>query len=152
MQFSGAHRIEATPQEVWNFVTDPHGVSSCVPDVQSIETISPEKFKAVVKAGLGPVRGKFNFDITWKEMEEPRVAKMSAQGKTPGSAVTMDTVMTLTPLDAGAATELAWTADVVVHGMIASVGARLMNGFVEKQTEMLFDCLSKKVKGTAGAV
>ncbi|MFM9106408.1 MAG: CoxG family protein [Chloroflexota bacterium] len=147
MQFSGTHRIEATPQEVWNFVTDAQGVSSCVPDVQSIETVSPEQFKAVVKAGLGPVRGKFSFDVHWKEMDEPKLAKMSAQGKTPGSAVTMDTVMTLTPLDGGAATELTWTADIVVHGMIASVGARLMNGFVEKQTEQFFGCLSSKVKG-----
>jgi carbon monoxide dehydrogenase subunit G len=146
MQFSGTHRIEATPQEVWDFVTDPQGVSSCVPDVQSIDPISPSQFKAVVKAGLGPVRGKFNFDINWKELDEPKLARMSAQGKTPGSAVTMDTVMTLTPLDGGSATELSWTADVVVHGMIASVGARLMNGFVEKQTEQFFGCLSGKVK------
>ena len=144
MQFSGSHRIEATPEEVWALVTDPPVVASCVPDVQSLEVTSPETFKAVVTAGLGPVRGKFAFDVRWVELDAPRVARLSAEGKTPGSAVSMDASMTLTPVG-DRATDLAWTADVVVRGMIASVGARLMNGFVEKQTEQFFGCLSGKV-------
>lgn len=38
-------------------------------------------------------------------------------------------------------TDLAWSADVVVHGTIASVGARLLDGFARKQTEQFFGCI-----------
>jgi hypothetical protein len=36
-------------------------------------------------------------------------------------------------------TDLTWSADGVVHGMIASVGARLLTGFAEKQTQRFFE-------------
>ena len=44
-------------------------------------------------------------------------------------------------------TDLAWSADVVVHGMIASVGARLLDGFAKKQTEQFFGCIRSKLSG-----
>jgi carbon monoxide dehydrogenase subunit G len=44
-------------------------------------------------------------------------------------------------------TDLAWSADVVVHGMIASVGARLLDGFAKKQTEQFFGCIRRKMAG-----
>jgi carbon monoxide dehydrogenase subunit G len=37
--------------------------------------------------------------------------------------------------------------DVVVHGMIASVGARLLDGFAKKQTEQFFGCIRSKLSG-----
>ena len=42
-------------------------------------------------------------------------------------------------------TELAWNADVVVHGMLASLGARLLDGFARKQTEQYFGCIRSKL-------
>lgn len=42
-------------------------------------------------------------------------------------------------------TALAWSADVVVRGIIASVGARLLNGFAEKQTQQFFDCIRERL-------
>jgi carbon monoxide dehydrogenase subunit G len=107
--------------------------------------VDPAHFRAVVRAGLGPVRGKFSFDVTWQELDAPSHARMSAQGKTPGSAVTADSSMDLTESPDGE-TELAWSADVVVHGLIASVGARLLNGFAEKQTQQFFECLRARLE------
>ena len=69
---------------------------------------------------------------------------MTAQGKTGGSAVTVDSTMDLS--EAGDdQTDLAWNADVVVHGMIASVGARLLDGFAKKQTEHFFGCIRRSL-------
>ena len=144
MQFSGTERIPASRQKVWQFLTDPQAVARCVPDVDSLEVVDPSRFKAQVKAGIGPVRGKFGFDITWKELSEPSHAHMSAQGKTPGSAVTVDSTMDLAETGENE-TDLTWKADVVVHGMIASVGARLLDGFAKKQAEQFFGCIRKQM-------
>jgi carbon monoxide dehydrogenase subunit G len=146
MRFSGTERIPASRGRVWQFLTDPNAVATCVPDVESIEAVDPARFKAQVKAGIGPVRGKFGFDVTWQQLDEPSHAHMTAQGKTPGSAVTVDSTMDLAEADDGA-TELAWNADVVVHGMIASVGARLLDGFAKKQTEQFFRCIRDQLSG-----
>ena len=108
--------------------------------------IDPSRFKAQVKAGIGPVRGKFGFDVVWQELTQPSRARMTAQGKTGGSAVTVDSTMDLTEAIVGE-TDLAWSAEVVVHGMIASVGARLLDGFAKKQTEQFFGCIRSKLSG-----
>jgi carbon monoxide dehydrogenase subunit G len=144
MRFSGSERIPASREQVWRFLTDPHAVAQCVPDVDSLDVVDPARFKASVKAGIGPVRGKFGFDVTWQELDEPNRARMTAQGKTPGSAVTIDSTMDLAPAGDGE-TDLTWSANVVVHGMIASVGARLLDGFARKQTEQFFGCIRNKL-------
>jgi carbon monoxide dehydrogenase subunit G len=144
MRFSGTERIPASREQVWQFLTDPNAVAQCVPDVERLEVVDPSRFKAQVRAGIGPVRGKFGFDIAWQELTEPSRARMTAQGKTGGSAVTVDSTMDLA--DAGDhETDLAWSANVVVHGMIASVGARLLDGFAKKQTEQFFGCIRRQL-------
>lgn len=146
MRFSGTERIPASRERVWQFLTNPDAVAQCVPDVDGLEVVDPSRFKATVKAGIGPVRGKFGFDVTWKELTEPSRARMAAQGKSGGNAVTIDSTMDLS--EAGDdETDLAWSADVVVHGMIASVGARLLDGFAKKQTEQFFRCIREQVGG-----
>ena len=144
MQFAGTESIPATRERVWQFLTQPEMVSQCVPDVEGLEVIDPEHFKATVKAGIGPVRGKFAFQIAWQELTEPSRAHMTAQGKSGGNAVTVDSTMDLNAVGEGA-TELNWKADVVVHGMLASLGARLMDGFARKQTEQFFGCIREKL-------
>jgi uncharacterized protein len=146
MRFSGTERIPAPKERVWDFLTDPQSVAQCVPDVESLEVVDPSRFKAQVKAGIGPVRGKFGFDVAWKELTQPSRARMSAQGKSGGSAVTVDSTMDLADASEGE-TDLAWSADVVAHGLIASVGARLLDGFAKKQTEQFFGCIRQKLSG-----
>ena len=149
MRFSGTERIAAPRQEVWQFLTDPQVVARCVPDVDSLEVVDSAHFKAQVRAGIGPVRGKFGFDVAWKELREPDHAHMTAQGKTPGSAVTVDSTMDLAET-APEETELTWNADVIVHGMIASVGARLLDGFAKKQAEQFFGCIRRSLDNEGG--
>ena len=144
MRFSGTEKIPASRAQVWQFLTNPEAVAQCVPDVESLEVVDPSRFKALVKAGIGPVRGKFGFDVTWQQLDEPSHARMSAQGKSGPNAVTVDSTMDLTETADGE-TELAWNADVVAHGMIASVGARLLDGFAKKQTEQFFGCIRNRL-------
>jgi carbon monoxide dehydrogenase subunit G len=146
MRFSGTERIPASRERVWQFLTNPEEVSRCVPDVDRLEVVDPSRFKAQVKAGIGPVRGKFGFDVTWKRLDAPSHAHMMAQGKASGSAVTVDSTMDLSEAGEGE-TDLAWSADVVAHGMIASVGARLLDGFAKKQTEQFFGCIRSTLTG-----
>lgn len=144
MRYSGTETILAARERVWQFLVDPEKVARCVPDVESLEVVDPEHFKATVKAGIGPVHGKFGFNVTWQELTEPCRAHLTAQGKSGGNVVTVDSTMDLN--EAGKnETELAWTADVVVHGMLASVGARLLDGFTKKQTEQFFGCIREKL-------
>ncbi len=70
---------------------------------------------------------------------------MQARGKLPGSAVDMETLMVLSAVSE-TQTTLHWEADVSVKGLIASVGARLLQGAADKTTRELFACIKAKLE------
>ena len=61
LQYTGEEQIPADKATVWTFVTDPDRVGRCLPDVVDVTVHDPTHFDAVVKVGVGPVRGKFKF-------------------------------------------------------------------------------------------
>lgn len=150
MRFQGDVTIEAPRQRAWEFLTDPHQVTRCAPDVQSLDVQDDQRFTAVVRAGVGPVKGTFTFAVTWLEREAPARARVQARGKIPGSAVDMMTEMTLTETG-DAQTLLHWEADVSVKGVIASVGGRLIQAAADKITQQLFACIRSKLEAPAPA-
>lgn len=145
MEFSGTQTLAAPIEKVWIFLMDVQNVAECAPGFQSLEVLGEEHWKAVVAAGIGPVKAKFTMDVTRPEVHEPERMVVKGRGKAPGSAVELSGDMRLTSLNAGE-TRMDWKADVVVSGTIASVGARLLSGAVERMTAQFFDCLKRKLQ------
>lgn len=139
--------MDAPIEQVWNFLLDVNNVASCAPGFQSMEELGEEHWKAVITVGIGAVKAKFTMDVTRPEMEAPKSMVIKARGKAPGSNVDMTGDMNLTALDASQ-TRMDWNAHVTVSGTIASVGARLMSGTVEKLTGQFFDCLKAKLQAS----
>ena len=144
MDFKGDVTIDAPRERVWAFLTDPHEVTQCAPGLQSVEVIDDTHFKCVVRAGVGMIKGNFNFDIEWLEMDEPNNARMSANGKIPGSAVAMNSTLALAENGSGG-TDMHWESNVKVSGTIAGVGARLMSGVADRMTKDIFTCIKSKL-------
>jgi carbon monoxide dehydrogenase subunit G len=145
MHFEGNVTIHAPKEKVWEYLTSPEFVSQCAPGVQSVEIVVPDKqFRAVATIGLGSARVTFQADVEWLEMQINEYARMKAHGKAPGSGVDVISEMRLSGQDG--ATELDWTADVSVVGVIASTAARLMSGITRNMTNAFFDCVKSKIE------
>lgn len=147
MEFSGTQTIDVPIQKVWAYLLDVNKVAECAPGFQSLEEVGTEHWKAVISIGIGPVKAKFNLDVTRPEMHEPDKMVVKGRGKAPGSAVELAGTMNLSSVD-DSQTKMDWSANVVVSGTIASVGARLMNSTSEKLTEQFFSCLRTKLQAS----
>jgi hypothetical protein len=146
VHFDGTVSINAPRQKVWEYLTDPNSVSECAPGLKSVEVIEPDKkFRAVAGVGFGSVKVTFEVDVEWVELDPPNHARMKAHGKAPGSGVDITSVMNLTNGSEGA-TELQWSADIVVVGTIASLASRLMNSMTRKLTGEFFSCVKGKIE------
>jgi carbon monoxide dehydrogenase subunit G len=145
MDFSGAQTISVPIEKVWTYLMDVNKVAECAPGFQSLEILGDEHWKAVVSVGVGPVKAKFTLDVTRPEIHEPDLMVVKARGKAPGSAVELSGRMNLSSVEENQ-TKMDWTAQVVVSGTIASVGARLMNGTAEKLTGQFFNCLRNNLQ------
>lgn len=146
MRFEGTLDIAAPRDRVWAFLTDPKQITTCAPDVQSLDATDPRHFKVVVRAGVGPIKGTFSMNVEFTELRPPEHASVLARGQAPGSAVEMRSSMDLVASDGR--TNMRWSSDVAVSGMIAQMGARLMQGAADKITQQVFDCVKAKLEGS----
>ena len=145
MRFEGTLDIAVARPEVWSFLTDPTRVTACAPDVQSLEVTDPTHFTVVVRTGVGPIKATFTMKTEFVEMMPPSHAVILARGQAPGSAVEMRNTLDL--VDAGTGrTTMSWASDVTVNGLIASVGARLMQGAADKITQQVFACIKRTLE------
>ena len=145
MQFSGTVSIAAPRDKVWAFLMDPNEVGGCGPGVESIEAIDDDHFKAKAKVGIGFISARFVVDMTVAERQEPDLAILKAHGQAPGSAVDATANMNLSGPVEGPTT-MDWSADVLIAGTIASVGARLIEGTANKMIGQTFDCIRAKLE------
>ncbi|MGQ0572563.1 MAG: SRPBCC domain-containing protein, partial [Armatimonadota bacterium] len=102
------------------------------------------KFKAVVRVGVGFIKGNFAFDVSMSDLEAPGHAVVTGRGGGLGSAVDVRSTIDLADGEEGT-TRLDWAADVVISGTIASIGSRVLSTTVEKKTGELFECLKARL-------
>jgi len=148
VHFEGTADIGAPRERVWEFVTDAQRVSRCGPDVQRVDVIDATHFKVVARAGVGAIRTTFALDVVFTELRAPEHAAVRARGHAPGSALEMTNTLDLADAAPGRTT-LRWASEVTVSGMIASVGARLMQGAADKVTQQVFACIKEQLDSPA---
>jgi carbon monoxide dehydrogenase subunit G len=146
MDFSGSVEIAAPRAAVWDFVSDPQKMGSCGPGVETVETIDENKFLARAKVKVGPIAAKFTVDAEFIERVEPDRARVRARGKAPGSAVDGTAEMKLRDGDQPNTTIMDWSADVQISGMMASLGARMIEGTANKLIGETFTCVKSKLE------
>jgi carbon monoxide dehydrogenase subunit G len=145
MKFSGAVEIEAPRDRVWEFVSDPEKVASCGPGVESVEEVDDTHYKTVAKVGVGFISARFNGQLEIVERVEPERMVINVHGQAPGSAA--DAVASMSLRDApDGGTIMDWSADVMIAGTLASVGARLIEGTANKLVSQTFDCIKARLE------
>jgi carbon monoxide dehydrogenase subunit G len=137
LQQTGEEQIPAGPDTVWAFVTDPGRVGRCFPDVVDVTVQDSTHFEAVVKVGVGPVRGKFKMKVELLPADSKRRLDMTMSGGGFGSTVDLKAGADL--VDAGdGATLLKWSGQAEARGPIAAVGGRVLDAQAQKLIAQAF--------------
>ena len=120
-----------------------YGAGSFRDFVEKLEKIGPDEYKAVMKVGVGPVKGTFEGKVRLLDQEPPHRYRMAVEGSGGPGFVRGEAVIELAEAEGG--TRVSYNADVQVGGLIASVGQRMLGGvsrmmldqFFGKMTEIL---------------
>jgi carbon monoxide dehydrogenase subunit G len=145
MEFEGSFTVRAPKDRVFSFFLDPYALSGCISDPHAFEVVDEDHFKGWVKAGVAFIKGTFTGSAAIVERTPPDRARITAHGAGMGSA--FDVASTVELSEAGGATTVRWKADVVLNGTIASMGARLLKGTIDKKTNEFFENARKKLEG-----
>jgi carbon monoxide dehydrogenase subunit G len=131
LQYTGEEKIPVGLDTVWAFVTDPGKVGRCFPELVDVTVQDSTHFEAVVKVGVGPVRGRFKLKVELLPAPSKRRLDMKMSGGGFGSIVDLTAGADL--VDAGDGTTLLkWSGQAEARGPIAAVGGRVLDAQAKK--------------------
>jgi carbon monoxide dehydrogenase subunit G len=137
LQYSGEEKIPVGLDVVWTFVTDPEKVGHCFPEVVGVTVQDSSHFEAVVKVGVGPVRGNFKLKVELLPAPSKRRIDMKMSGGGFGSTVDLTAGADL--VDAGDGTTLLkWSGQAEARGPVAAVGGRVLDAQAKKLIAQAF--------------
>jgi carbon monoxide dehydrogenase subunit G len=137
LQYTGEEKIAAAPDVVWAFVTDPEKVGHCFPEIVDVTIRDPTHFDAVVKVGVGPVRGRFTLKVELLPASSNRRVDMKISGGGLGSTVDLTSGADLVDTGDGT-TLLKWSGQAEARGPVAAVGGRVLDAQAQKLIAQAF--------------
>lgn len=149
MHLEGSFETSAPRKVVWEFLLNPNDIAPCFPDLQSLDILSPDSFRAKVKVGISLVKGTMEFEFRMADKVPPSSAKLIGTGRGVGSSVEMQTAFTLD--ESGAGTKVGWTADVTVGGIMSGLGAKLLDSASSKMVEQVVENMKSKLNAKTAA-
>jgi carbon monoxide dehydrogenase subunit G len=150
LHFSGAPVIAAPRDQVWGFLLDPQFIAAATPGVEDIQVRDATHFRVVVGFGVAMFKLHFDRDVELYDLQEPDSARMRMHGKAGSSIMDTRSDIRLEELDSRRV-RLYWKAESEVHGAIASVGARLLEGAVRRMTEQFWQEFVRRAERAARA-
>jgi len=131
MRVTGSERVELGPDELFARLADVERLGEALPAAQAVNAEGPDRFTAAFRPatslGITPVRMAFEV----AERRPPEHLRVRGRGGTGESAVEVDAAFDLIP--GGAATEVRWSVDARVHGVLRSLTQRTLPALVADQ-------------------
>jgi len=144
MEITGKQSIAAARAAVWDALNDPTVLRKCLPGCESVERVSPDEFKVVLAAAIGPLRARFKGALRITEANAPASCVILFEGQ--GGAVGFGKgASSVTLEETPAGTELSYTAKAQIGGKLAQVGSRLIDNVAKKMSDDFFTAFKKQL-------
>jgi carbon monoxide dehydrogenase subunit G len=137
VKLAGAVTLPASPAEVWSLLTDPARLARLLPGCERLDPDGPDRYKAAVKFGIAAISGKYAGTLAFAEKKSPHSLVLKIDGRGLPGFVQGEGRIALTPK--GSDTELTYTGEAQVGGVIASVGQRMLEATARKIVRQFFD-------------
>jgi carbon monoxide dehydrogenase subunit G len=138
--------IQAHPDRVWSYLTDPRQVVNCLPGAELTSVQDDTTFLGRVKVKVGPISTAYAGKVILTERDDAnRVVKMTGEGRESGGAGSAKMTMTSSVVGlANGTSEVHVVADVDIVGRIAQFG----RGMIESVNKQMFKQFTECVRST----
>ncbi|MEM3031851.1 MAG: carbon monoxide dehydrogenase subunit G [Nitrososphaerota archaeon] len=144
MRFEDRFHVNVDRERVWKFVTNPKDFAKLIPDIQKFEIVDERQFRATFKIGLGMIKGSINMTFKYEELNPPDSLRISGRGSGMQSTADLNITLNFIPADGG--TDVAWAADLLVGGLVASVGSRLMESTTKTKVREIVEGIKRELE------
>jgi carbon monoxide dehydrogenase subunit G len=144
MKLEGRHILPAPPDKVWALLTDPQRLAKLLPGCERLDPDGPDRFKAAVKFAIAAISGKYTGTLEFADKKPPHSMRMKLSGK--GIPGFVDGEGQVELAEKNGQTELHYSGQAQVGGMIAAVGQRMIEGVARKIVDQFFADAAAELK------
>jgi carbon monoxide dehydrogenase subunit G len=144
MKIEGSHKIQAPRERVFQALTDPAILQKCIPGCEELQKTAENQYIAKLSAGVGSIKSVFTAAISLDELTPPSHYKLIIEGKGQPGFVKGSGSFDLEEQDGS--TEVKYSGDVNVGGLIASVGQRMLQGAAKMMATKFFNVLEAETQ------
>ena len=144
MKVTGKYTLKASPQQVWDTVTDPEKIKGCLPGCNRMERTNDNEYTATLSVGVGAVKGTYEAKITMVDLVPHSSYKMLVEGNGSAGFVRGEGDVKLDAQDNGG-TVIYVEGDAQVGGTVALVGQRLMSTVSKQMMDRFFRCVGRSI-------
>jgi carbon monoxide dehydrogenase subunit G len=144
IKFAGDFEVKRTPEDVYDFLSDPSKFATLLPDFQGLSIQDPTHFTIKVNVGISYIRGTAEIKMELAQAERPKRAQYKGQGSMAGGNVALMAGFDLSPIEGG--TEVAWQGEAQIFGGLASMAGGLLEPLGKKQVQKLIDGLQAALR------
>ena len=137
--FSGEFISPRTPDEVYDFLSDPSRFGPLLPDFESMSVEDATHFTVKVRVAVGPIRGSAALKMELSEAVRPSRAQYQGRGKAAGSEIVISAGFDLSPVAEG--TKIGWQGEASITGKLASMAGNMLAPLSKKNLQKLIDGL-----------
>jgi len=147
LQFTGQEIVARPKDEVWRFINDPENIARSLPDVIEYRVRDVHAFDATVQVAVGPVRGKFKFNVELQPQAGGERMNLKIGGGGFGSVV--DLLAEADVRGEDASTTLDWRGTATMRGPVATIGGRVLDAQAQHVISTTFANIKQRLSGTA---
>ena len=144
MKLEGRYTLPAPPEKVWALLTDPQRLAKLLPGCERLDPDGPDRFKAAVKFAIAAISGKYAGTLEFADKKPPHSMRMKLSGK--GIPGFVDGEGRVELAEKNGQTELRYSGQAQVGGMIAAVGQRMIEGVARKIVDQFFADAAAELK------
>ena len=144
IKFGGNFEVARSPEEVYDFLTDPTKFAPLLPDFQSMDIQDERHFAVKVNVGISYIKGTANVKMELAEANRPSRAQYKGQGSVAGGNVSLTAGFDLVPASGG--TKVAWQGEAQIFGRLTSVAGGLLEPLGKKNVQKLIDGLQAALR------
>jgi carbon monoxide dehydrogenase subunit G len=145
LHIAGQRILPVDRERAWSALTDPGFLRSAIPGCESVERTTPEHYRVVMSAALGPLKARFQGRLDLEDVVVAERYRMRFEGEGAAAGFARGTANVVLTDDEGG-TRLDYEAQAQVGGRIAQVGSRLMDPAARKFIEDFFTALERLIR------
>ena len=144
IKFGGEFEVRKTPEEVYDFLTDPKKFAPLLPDFQGMTQQDATHFTIKINVGISYIKGTAEVKMQLAEADRPKRAQYKGQGSVAGGNVSLTAGFDLSLVNSG--TKVTWQGEATVFGRLTSVAGGLLEPLGRKNVQKLIDGLQAALK------